>query len=102
MSLDLILLIVAAVLALPGGLFAAYLVSQPRTRMLGLACGVLGDIVVAIGLALYIVLAHVTIDAVSWFLGAFLACSMGLFSGALLVNFFAGGGRSASVNSLES
>lgn len=102
MSLNLVLLLIAAVLTLPGGLFAAYLISQPRTRLLGLLGGIIGDAAVAVALALYIQAAHVTVDAVSWFLGAFLACSIGVFCGALLVNFLTGAGRSASVNSLES
>lgn len=101
MSLDTILLIIAAVLSLPGGLFVAALISQPRTRWLGLIGGVLGATLTAVALKYFVSAAGVTIDAVSWFLGAFLACSMGVAVGAMLVNFFMSAGRGADLNSAE-
>lgn len=100
MSLDTIILIIAALISLPGGLFSASLMSQPRTRWLGLIGGVIGAALTAVALEYFIHAAGITIDAVSWFFGAFLACSMGVAVGALLVNFFASAGRS-DANSLE-
>lgn len=100
MSLTTTLLIIAALLSLPGGLFVARLVSLPRTRWLGLVGGVLGAVLVAIGLQFFVQTAHVTIEAVSWFIGAFLACSMGVTVGALLVNFFAGRGSDLTTSEL--
>ncbi|HEX8995329.1 MAG TPA: hypothetical protein VF812_04820 [Ktedonobacterales bacterium] len=100
MSLDTVILIIAAVISLPGGLFVAFLVSQPRTRWLGLVGGVLGAAITAVALEYFVHAASVAIDAVSWFFGAFLACSMGVATGALLVGFFAGSGRS-DTNSAE-
>ncbi|HEY7848894.1 MAG TPA: hypothetical protein VIC27_02460 [Ktedonobacterales bacterium] len=102
MSLDIILLIAGAILSLPGGLFVAYLVSQPRTRWLGLIGGVLGAAVLALALYYFIHVAGITIDAFSWFLGAFLACSMGVAVGALLVGFFTGSGRGSDMRAQES
>ncbi|HZC06998.1 MAG TPA: hypothetical protein VE338_15290 [Ktedonobacterales bacterium] len=102
MSLSTTLLIIGAVLSLPGGLFAAALMSQPRARWLGLVGGVLGAALTAIALEYFTHAAGVTIDAVSWFLGVFLACSMGVAIGALLVGFFTGASRSSDTNALES
>lgn len=96
MSLSIIILIVATILSLPAGLFVAYLVSQPRVRFLGLLGGLIGAVLAAFGLWYFVQQTHTTIDAVSWFLGVFLACSMGVGIGALLVGFFFGGGRPES------
>jgi len=101
-SINTTILIIAAALSLPGGLFAAMLLSQPRTRWLGLIGGVLGAAVVALALEYFTHAAGVTIDAVSWFFGAFLACSMGVATGALLVNFFSSSNRGSDLNTLES
>lgn len=101
MSLSIIVLLVGAVLSLPGGLFAASLMSQPRTRWLGLVGGVIGAAITALALYYFIHAAGVTIDAVSWFFGSFLACSMGVAIGALLVGFFAGAGRDSDVRTQE-
>jgi hypothetical protein len=100
-ALSIIVLIVGAVLALPGGLFAASLMSQPRTRWLGLIGGVIGAVITAFALYYFIHAAGVTIDAVSWFFGSFLACSMGVAIGALLVGFFTGSGRGSDVRAQE-
>lgn len=97
MSLSTTLLIIAALLSLPGGLFVARLVSPPRTRWLGLVGGVLGAALTAVGLQFFVQTARVTIDATSWFLGAFLACSMGVAVGALLVNFFSSAGKNSDL-----
>lgn len=100
MSLTTIVLIVAAALALPGGLFVAWLVSRPGLRFLGLLGGLIGDALTALGLWYFVTMAHIGIDPVSWFLGAFLACSMGVGLGALLVAFFIGG-RGANTSAQE-
>jgi hypothetical protein len=101
MSLTTIVLIVAAVLALPGGLFVAWLVSRPGIRFLGLLGGLIGDALTALGLLYFVNTAHIGIDPVTWFLGGFLACSMGVALGALLVGFLFGGGRSAETSAQE-
>lgn len=95
------LLIIAALLSLPGGLFVARLMSPPRTRWLGMVGGVLGAALSAIGLQFFVMTAHVTIDAISWFVGAFFACSMGVAIGALLANFFTSAGRSSDLTASE-
>ncbi len=102
MSLSTLWLIIGAVLSLPGGLFAASLMSQPRTRWLSLVGGVIGGAITAIALEFFTHAAGVTIDITSWFLGVFLACSMGVALGALLVGFFMGAGRGSEVNTVES
>ncbi len=101
MSLSMIILIVAAVLALPGGLFVAWLVSRPGLRFLGLLAGLIGDALTAFGLWYFVTATDMTIDAVSWFFGAFLACSMGVGIGALLVTFLFGGGRGSDASAQE-
>lgn len=101
MPLDLLILIVAAVLALPGGLFVAWLVSRPGLRFLGLLGGLIGEALTALGLWYFVKQGNITIDAVSWFFGCFLACSMGVGIGALLVGFLFGRGRSADLSAQE-
>ncbi|SRR5487761_2001369 len=100
-SLDTTILIIAAVISLPGGLFAASLMSQPRTRWLGLLGGLLGAALTAVALQYFVRAAGVTVEAVSWFFGAFTACTMGVAIGALLANFFFGSGRGSDANSLS-
>lgn len=97
MSLSVILLIIAAVLSLPGGLFVASLISQPRTRWLALVGAVILVALTAAALEYFTFAAHVTIDAVSWFYAAFLACSLGAGIGALLVDFITGRGRRSDI-----
>lgn len=101
MSLSVTVLIIAAVLSLPGGLFVARLISPARVRFLGLVGGVLGAAITAIGLQYFVLATRTNIDAVSWFIGAFLACSMGVAVGALLINFFASASRASSANTSE-
>lgn len=101
MSLSMILLIVAGILSLPGGLFVAWLVSPPRGHFLALLGGLLGAGITAFSLWYFVTQADITLDAVSWFLGVFLACSVGVTVGALLMGFFFGGGRSASAGARE-
>lgn len=93
MDTNLILLIVAAVLALPGGLFVAAVITQPRGRALSLLGGVVGDVAVAAGIYAYVQATKLGIDGLSYTLGSFFACSIGVFAGALVVNFALGLGR---------
>ncbi len=103
MSTEVILLIIGGVLALPVGLFAAYLLSLPRARVLAIAGGLIGDVLVAAGIFYYIRTAHIGIDALSYFLGVLLGCSVGVLLGALVANFVVGiGSRGGSdVSSAE-
>jgi len=102
MDLNTILLIIAVVLALPGGLFVAYLLSLPRARVLALIGGVIGDVAVAMAIFAFIQFTNPSLDALSFFVGAFFACSMGVAIGALLADFIVGlGRRGPDVSSLE-
>lgn len=102
MDLNTILLIIAVVLALPGGLFVAYLLSLPRARFLALIGGVIGDVAVAAGIFAFIQATSPNLDPLSFFVGAFFACSMGVAIGALLADFVVGlGRRGPDVSSLE-
>ncbi len=101
MPLDLLILIIAAVLSLPGGLFVAWLVSRPGFHFLGLLGGLIGAALTAFGLWYFVKQSDITIDAVSWFFGSFLACSMGIALGALLVGFLFGRGRGSDVSAQE-
>jgi NAD/NADP transhydrogenase beta subunit len=80
-------IIVAAVLALPMGLFVASLVSLPRARWLALLAGIVGDAAVAIAVYFYVTNTKFIVDGLDYFIGAFFACSMGVLAGALLANF---------------
>src|SRR5579862_5715563 len=83
-SMETLLLFSAAVLSLPGGLFAAYLVGVPRARWLSLLGGIAGSALVAVGIHVYLRSSHVILDAVSFWFGAFFVCSVGIFAGALI------------------
>lgn len=102
MSFNLVLLIIAAILSLPGGLFMAFIMSEPRARALSLVGGVIGAALVAAGIYYFINASKVSIDGLSYGLGSFFACSMGVFAGALLVNFLTGlSGRSRDMTTVE-
>jgi hypothetical protein len=96
-SLSTTLLILGAILALPGGLFVASLISQPRSRWLALVGAVVVLVLTAGALEYYRSANNVGIDAFTWFLAAFLACSLGAGIGALLVGFLTGGSRSSEI-----
>jgi phosphate/sulfate permease len=87
---ELILLILGAVLALPGGLFVAYLISEPRARWASLLGGIIGAGVVSLGMYYFVQTSGVGIDGLSYFLGIFFAGSIGVMLGALVVNFLVG------------
>src|SRR5260221_2844427 len=93
MDLNTILLIIAVVLALPGGLFVAYLLSLPRARFLALVGGVIGDVAIAAGLFAFIQFTSPNLDALSFFVGAFFASSLVGAIGAPLADFIVGLGR---------
>lgn len=102
MTLVIITLIVAAALSLPGGLFMVYFVSEPRARWVALFGGIVGAVAVALGIYYYVQASNVGIDAISFFVGAFFGCSIGVFLGALVMNFLVGlGGRGRDISSLE-
>lgn len=95
-------IIVAAVLALPMGLFVASLVSQARARWLAIPAGIAGDVVVAIAVYFYVTNTNFIVDGLDYFIGAFFACSMGVLAGALLANFLVAlGSRRPEVGSAE-
>ncbi len=98
MSLSIILLIVAAVLALPGGLFVAWLVSRPGYRFLGMLGGLIFGGLLTLALWYFVTQTKITIDAVSWFFGVFFTCSIGIAIGAMLINFLFGRGRGAELS----
>jgi hypothetical protein len=104
MDLDLntILLIIAVVLALPIGLVVGFLMSMPRARFLGLVGAVIGDLIAAAAIYLYLYMANPSIDALSYFLGSLFTCAMGAAIGTLLANFIVGAlTRGSDVSSLE-
>lgn len=95
-------IIVAAILALPVGLFVAALVSLARARWLAIPAGIIGDVVVALAVYFYVTNTKFTVDGLDYFLGAFFACSMGVLAGALLANFLVGlGSRRPGVGGVE-
>lgn len=90
MNPNLILLIIAAVLSLPGGLFISFLMSEPRAKLLSLFGAIVGAAVIAAGIFYYITASNPSLDGLSFALGTFFGCSVGAFTGALLVNFLVG------------
>lgn len=81
------LIIIAAILSLPTGLLVAFQVSLPRSRFLGVLGGVVGAAVVAFVIYYAVEATGITIDALTYFLGGFFACSIGVIIGAVLANF---------------
>lgn len=90
MPSNLILLIVVAVLSLPGGMAIAFLMSEPRAKWLSLLGAIIGAAAIGAAIYYYLTTARPSIDLLSYALGSFFACSMGAFAGALLVNFLVG------------
>ena len=87
---EVILLIIGIVLSLPGGLFVAFLTSMARAKWAALLGGIIGAVVVGLAVLYFVNTANVGIDGLSYFYGVFFACSVGVFLGALLVNFLVG------------
>lgn len=98
---NLIILIIAAVFALPGGLFVSFLVSEPRARILSLLGGVIFDVLVAGGIYLYVKQSKMSVDGLSYGLGAFFACSIAVLIGALVANFLTGLASQSRLDSVE-
>ena len=90
MTLEQILLIVAVVLSLPGGLFVAFLMSEPRARWASILGGIIGGVATALAVYFFVVLAKVGIDGLSYAFGVFFASSVGVALGALVMNFLVG------------
>lgn len=87
---EVILLIIGIVLALPGGLFVAGLMSMARAKWAALFGALIGAVVIGLAVLYYVNTANVGIDGLSYFYGVFFACSVGAFLGALIVNFLVG------------
>jgi apolipoprotein N-acyltransferase len=81
------LMIIAAILSLPAGLFVAFQVSLPRSRFLALLGGVIGAAVVGFAIYWAVEATGISIDALTYFLGCLFACSAGVIIGAVLANF---------------
>lgn len=90
MSTEVILLIIGVVLSLPGGLFVAGLSSMARAKWAALFGGIIGAVVVGLAILYFVNTANVSIEGLSFFYGVFFASSIGVFLGALLVNFLVG------------
>ncbi|HEX6540723.1 MAG TPA: hypothetical protein VF040_03135 [Ktedonobacterales bacterium] len=102
MSTEVILLIIGVVLSLPGGLFVASLTSMARAKWAALFGGILGAVVVALAILYYVNTANIGIDGLSYLYGVFFASSVGVFLGALVVNFLVGlASRSSSDSVVE-
>jgi hypothetical protein len=89
-SAEIILLIIGVVLSLPGGLFVAGLSSMARAKWAALFGGLIGAVVVALAILYYVNTANVSIEGLSYLYGVFFASSVGVFLGALVVNFLVG------------
>jgi phosphate/sulfate permease len=81
------LIIIAAILSLPAGLLVAFQVSLPRSRFLAMIGGVIGAAVIAFAIYWAVDATGIAIDALTYFLGGFFACSIGVIIGAVLTNF---------------
>jgi hypothetical protein len=89
-STQVILSIIAVVLSLPGGLFVAGLSSMARAKWAALFGGIVGAVVTALAILYFVDKSNVGIEGLSFFYGVFFGCSIGVFLGALLVNFLVG------------
>ena len=100
MDSNTILLIIALVLSLPGGLFIGYRMSERRARIASIFGGLIGAVVIAAAIYLYVHNSNISLDGLSFFLGSFFGCSVGAFLGALLANVAVGaGGQTADTSS---
>lgn len=102
MSMTVLFTILAAVLALPPGLFVASLLSLARARWLAIVAGIVGDVVVALAGYVFVTVTGILLDGLDYFLGMLFACSAGVLAGALLANFLVSlGERHPQVGSAE-
>lgn len=90
MSMTVLFTILAAILALPTGLFFAALISLARARWLAIPAGIIGDVVVALAGYFFVTVTHIVLDGLDFFLGMLFACSAGVLAAALLANFLVG------------
>lgn len=104
MDLKVFLLIVAAVLALPAGLFITYLLADPRARWAAFLGALIGDGLTGLGLYYFVLAGKVGIDGLSYWFGMLFGCSIGVVIGALLADFLVAQvrGTSADLGSMES
>jgi hypothetical protein len=80
----------------------SYIMSTTRARLLALLAGLIGALVVAAAIYFYVSATKPSIDGLSFFLGSFFACSIGVFAGALIANFLVGvASRGPDVTSYE-
>lgn len=102
MSMTVLFTILAAVLALPPGLFVAALLSLARARGLATLAGIVGDVVTALAGYFFVTVTHIVVDGLDYFLGMLFICSAGVLAGALVANFLVSlGGRQPEVSSAE-
>lgn len=101
-TLSNLILVIATILALPGGLFIAWMLGATRARWATLLGGVIGAIVTAVAIYLLAQAAKLILDAIGLSIGAFLAVTVGIAIGALLADFLVGlGSHRPDVSSLE-
>lgn len=102
MNMAVLFTILAAILALPPGLFVASLLSLARARWLAIPAGIVGDVVIAVAGYVFVIVTGIMLDGLDYFLGMLFACSAGVLAGALLANFLVSlGGRHPEVGSAE-
>ncbi|MGO8948949.1 MAG: hypothetical protein ACLQUY_15130 [Ktedonobacterales bacterium] len=90
MDTNTIIVILALVLSLPGSLFIGFRLSARRARFAAVFAGIIGAVATAAAIYLYIHGTPISLDGLSYFLGAFFGCSVGSFIGVLLANFAVG------------
>lgn len=78
--------VIGGVVALPIGLFLAFIVSPVNMRGWAVFGGLLGAALAATGLYYYVDLAHIPIDGVSYVVAALLVATTGCIVGSLLLN----------------
>jgi len=86
-DLKAILIIIAFVFALPIGIVLSAFISPARVRWLSLLGAAVGAALTGGGVYLYV--ANMQVEGLSYGLGAFLAIASGAIVGALVVNFLA-------------
>jgi hypothetical protein len=77
--------IIALIFGVPTGLACAYLMAPRRGRFLQFLGALVGA--VALGIAVYAYASTITLDLLSYGIGAFLAITTGAIIGGLTVNF---------------
>lgn len=102
MNMTILFTILAAILALPPGLFVASLLSLARARWLAIPAGIIGDVVTAVAGYVFVIVTGILLDGLDYFLGMLFACSAGVLAGALIANFLVSlGSRHPEVGGAE-